>query len=183
MSNNPSLTFSRIEIIFQKFFLFFQDKSQRINRGDIALIVYDFDGVMTDNRALQLQDGTEAVFVNRGDGYGVSQIKKMGIKQLILSTETNTVVAARGKKLNIEVIQGSSDKKTALTAYCGELNIDLANVLYVGNDLNDLQVMQVVGFPVAPLDAHPLIIKIAKHVTMAKGGCGVIKELSENVII
>ena len=56
-------------------------------------------------------------------------------------------------------------------------------MLYLGNDLNDLEVMRVVGFPVAPADAHPAVVALAKHVTRAKGGEGVIKELSEYVSI
>ncbi|MBF0444315.1 MAG: HAD hydrolase family protein [Magnetococcales bacterium] len=183
MSNYLQQIFNHCQQYFHKhFFAFSPDKSQQIKGENIALLVYDFDGVMTDNRALQFEDGTEAVFVSRADGYGVSQLKKRGFKQLILSTETNLVVSARGKKLNIEVIQGSSDKKAALTAYCAGLNIDLSDVLYIGNDLNDFEVMQVVGFPVAPADAHPAIIKIAKHVTKVKGGDGVVKELWESVV-
>ena len=151
------------------------------SKGTIKLMVYDFDGVMTDNRALQLQNGTEAVWVNRADGWGVDQFRKMNIRQLIISTETNAVVAARAKKLKIEVIHGSGDKKADLLEYCKKMQIELSDVLYVGNDVNDLEAMRMVGFPIAPADAHPSIIAIAKHITHAKGGEGVIKELSEYV--
>lgn len=143
------------------------------------LLVYDFDGVMTDNRALVFEDGTEAVFVNRADGWGVGELRKAGFTQIILSTETNIVVLARGKKLQIEVLQGSKDKAQDLSDYCQRKGIELSKVLYVGNDLNDLVAMRLVGFPVAPADAHPAIIMIAKLVTKARGGEGVIKELSE----
>ncbi|MDD5558617.1 HAD hydrolase family protein [Candidatus Methylomirabilis sp.] len=156
-------------------------KVKPLKKGAIKLMVYDFDGVMTDNRVLQLQDGTEAVWVSRADGWGIDQIRKMGIPQLILSTERNPVVAARAKKLNIEVIHGSGDKKADLLGYCSRMQIDLRSVLYVGNDVNDLEAMRVIGFPVAPADAHPSIIAIAKYVTRVKGGEGVIKELSEYV--
>ena len=158
-----------------------QAKERPFSRETIKLMVYDFDGVMTDNRILQLQDGTEAVWVSRADGWGIDQIRKTGIQQLILSTEKNPVVAARARKLNIDVIHGSADKKGDLVAYCAKTQISLSATLYVGNDVNDLEVMQVVGFPVAPADAHPSIISIAKHVTQAKGGEGVIRELSEYV--
>lgn len=143
------------------------------------LLVYDFDGVMTDNRVLIFQDGTEAVITNRADGWGVAQLRKAGFRQIIVSTETNPVVSARAKKLQIEVVQGSSDKARDLVDYCQSNGIDLTKVLYVGNDLNDLDAMRLVGFPVAPADAHPEILKIAKHITQARGGEGVIKELSE----
>lgn len=143
------------------------------------LLVYDFDGVMTDNRALLLQDGTEAVFVNRADGWGVGQLAKAGFRQVILSTETNSVVSARARKLQIEVLQGSDDKARDLSAYCRINGIELEKVLYVGNDVNDVAAMRLVGLAVAPADAHSEVLKIAKHVTRARGGEGVIKELSE----
>ena len=145
----------------------------------IDLIVYDFDGVMTDNRVLVLQDGTEAVFVNRSDGWGIGQLRKAGLRQIILSTETNPVVSARAKKLQIEVLQGRDDKERDLSNYCQSQGIDLAKVLFVGNDVNDLDAMRLVGYPVAPADAHPHVLAIAKYVTQARGGEGVIKELSE----
>ena len=148
----------------------------------IKLIVYDFDGVMTDNRVLLFQDGKEAVFVNRADGWGVAQLRKAGFRQIILSTESNQVVSERAKKLQIKVHQGSSDKAKDLIAFCRTNGINLANVLYVGNDINDLEAMLLVGFPVAPADAHSDIIKIAKLITRARGGEGVIKELSEWLI-
>ena len=150
----------------------------RFDYRDIDLIVYDFDGVMTDNRVIVFQDGTEAVIVNRADGLGVDRFRSLGIPQLILSTETNPVVKARATKLDLEVIASCKDKKTALENYCAQKGYDLTRVIYIGNDLNDLQVMKIVGFPIAPSDAHPEIKKIAKLTTEAKGGDGVVKELS-----
>ena len=153
------------------------------NYRDIDLIVYDFDGVMTDNRVIVFQDGTEAVVVNRADGLGVDRFRELGIPQLILSTETNPVVKARAAKLRIELIASCKDKKLALKNYCAQNGYDLNKVMYIGNDLNDLEVMRIVGFPIAPADAHPKIKKIAKLVTEAKGGEGVVKELSDYLII
>jgi len=145
----------------------------------VDLIVYDFDGVMTDNRVLTFQDGTEAIFVNRADGWGIAQLRKAGFRQIILSTETNTVVSARARKLQIEVLQGRENKEKDISEYCNSQGIDLSRVLYVGNDVNDLDAMRLVGYPVAPADAHPKVLAIAKHVTQAKGGEGVIREISE----
>ena len=86
----------------------------------IKLLVYDFDGVMTDNRVLVDQHGVESVMVSRGDGYGISRIKELGIKQVIISTETNEVVKRRAEKLKIDVIHGVEDKKTILRKFCEE---------------------------------------------------------------
>ena len=110
------------EFYFRKHLLpYWIAKEMPPGKEAIKLMVYDFDGVMTDNRALQFQDGTEAVWVSRADGWGIDQIRKMNIPQLIISTETNTVVVARAKKLKIEVIHGSCDKKVDLLEYCKKM--------------------------------------------------------------
>ncbi len=152
-------------------------KQSRIDIKDIQLIVYDFDGVFTDNKVLVFEDGKEAVFCNRADGLAIKKIKELGLPQIILSTEENQVVKARAKKLNIEVAYGITDKKTALIEYCKKKSYDLEKVLYIGNDLNDLEAMKLVGYPIAPTDAVKEIKKIAKIITKARGGKGVIREL------
>ena len=149
---------------------------------NIDLIVYDFDGVMTNNRAIVMQDGTEAVIVNRADGLSVDYIRKKNIPQMILSTESNPVVKARAKKLKIDVVQNCGDKREALRKVCEEKGYDLSKVVFVGNDLNDLEAMKIVGYPVAPADAHPFVLEIATLVTKAKGGEGVVRELADKIL-
>lgn len=155
------------------------DSKRLLRAKDIDLIVYDFDGVMTDSRVIVFQDGTEAVIVNRADGLGVEHFRTLGIPQLILSTETNPIVIARAAKLGLEVIAACKDKKIALKKHCEQKGYDLNKTMYVGNDVNDLEVMQIVGFPVAPVDAHPKIKAVAQLITNAKGGEGVVRELSD----
>jgi len=150
-----------------------------ISQGDISLIVYDFDGVMTDNRVIVDQNGIESVRVTRADGLGARMIMKLNITQIILSTETNPVVDARAKKLSIDAITGVDNKAEKLMEYCAERKIPLENVMYVGNDLNDLDVMRISGYAISPSDAHPKIKKIAHFVTRARGGEGVVKEIAE----
>lgn len=168
--------------------IFFITKNIRCNLmlsenmvSKIKLIVYDFDGVMTDNRVMVFQDGTEAVFCNRSDGLGVNNIRRMGIYQLILSTEKNKVVKVRADKLKIECIQGCDDKKHKLVEFCKDNQYAFEEVLYIGNDVNDLEVMKIVGVPVAPRDSHAVILEIARFVTKSKGGEGVVQELSEYI--
>jgi len=155
---------------------------QSISASSIDLIAYDFDGVMTDNRAVVLQDGTEGVVVNRADGLGVSRLRELGIPQLIITTEANPVVKARAAKLQIEVIAACKDKKIALKSYCEQKGYDLKRVIYIGNDLNDLELMKAVGFPVAPADAHPEVKAVARLLTLAKGGEGIIRELADLIL-
>lgn len=151
----------------------------RIAKEGLDLIVYDFDGVMTDNRVYVLQDGGEAVVCNRGDGLAVDMIRSAGIPQLILSTETNTVVRTRAEKLKLGVIHACADKAQALTEYCLQHGYDLARVLYIGNDLNDIGAMRLTGYPVSPADGHPAVRAVARRVTSAAGGEGVIRELAD----
>ena len=146
-----------------------------------ALVVYDFDGVMTDNRVIVREDGVESVYCNRADGLGINIIKKLNISQLLLSTENNPVVSARAKKMGIPVIQGAEDKRQLLLDYCQENVINPEEVFYVGNDVNDLEAMSVCGFKICPSDSHPDILQLADMVTHAEGGHGVIRELSEIV--
>jgi YrbI family 3-deoxy-D-manno-octulosonate 8-phosphate phosphatase len=155
------------------------DRIQKITfrKYFLSLFLYDFDGVMTDNKVTVDEDGRESVVCNRSDGLAVSIIKQWGIPQAIISTETNKVVLARALKLGIPCIHGISDKKTAVLNYCDELNISLQETLYIGNDLNDLDVMLTVGYPVCPGDAYKEIKKIAKLILPVKGGRGVIREL------
>ena len=151
----------------------------KLKLEDIDLIVYDFDGVMTDNRVIIFQDGTEGVTVNRADGLGVAIIKEKGIPQLILSTDSNPLVQARAAKLGLPVIHNTPDKRDSLEAYCRVHTVDPSRVVYVGNDLNDKEVMEFAGIPIAPADAHPEILSIARIVLRAIGGGGVVRELAD----
>ena len=143
----------------------------------IELIVYDFDGVMTDNRVYVDQNGNEMVQVNRADGLGISEIKKIGIQQIIISTEQNPVVSARAHKLGIPCLQGIDNKKEALKNYCKKISIDLKNVVFVGNDINDIEAMKTVGFIFCPVDAHEKVRLISNNILKTKGGNGIIREL------
>ena len=143
------------------------------------LLVFDFDGVMTDDKVLVCQDGTESVVCSRSDGLGLEMARKSGLKLLILSKEVNPVVTARGRKLKIEVIQGIDDKPTALRNYCEKNGINLKKVMYVGNDLNDLAVMKIVGTAIAPKNSHPKVLKTASIILGKNGGDGAVRELIE----
>ena len=145
--------------------------------NNIDLIVYDFDGVMTDNKVYVDQKGNETVQVNRADGLGISEIKKLGKEQIIISTETNPVVMKRAEKLGISCMQGIENKKAALIDYCENNNFELLNVAYVGNDINDKEVMEIAGTTYCPLDAHESIQNISDNILKTKGGDGVIREL------
>ena len=132
---------------------------------------------MTDNKVYIDQNGNEMVQVNRADGLGVAEIKKMDIEQIIISTEKNPVVSSRANKLDIPCLQGVANKKYALTDYCQKNDIQILQVAYVGNDINDKDAMVIAGFSFCPADAHETIKEISNHVLKRNGGDGVIREI------
>lgn len=145
----------------------------------IGLLVFDFDGVLTDNRVYVFQDGREAVACNRGDGMGLAMLRERGVPMAVLSTEVNPVVDARCRKLKLECQHGLGDKRSALVALAREKNVDLRNVVYVGNDVNDLGCMEVAGFAVVVADAHPSAREKADFVLSHPGGAGAVRELCD----
>ena len=119
--------------------------------------------------------------VNRADGLAVSEIKKLGIRQIIISTEKNFVVSARAKKLKIECFQNISNKENTLIELCQNSGISLKNVLFIGNDINDKTAMERVGIRMCPSDAHEQIKVISDFVFKKRGGYGVIRELLDHL--
>lgn len=150
--------------------------------ADLGLVVFDFDGVMTDNRVLVMQDGTEGVLCNRSDGLGLGMLKEARVPVLVLSKEKNPVVAARCRKLGLECIQGIDDKLAILRELLGARGISAARTAYVGNDLNDLACMGHVGLPIAVGDAYPEVLDAACYVTRAPGGHGAVREVCDLIL-
>ena len=150
--------------------------------GAVRLLVLDFDGVMTDNRVLVHEDGTESVWCHRGDGWGIARLREAGCPVLVLSTETNGVVGARCRKLGVECVQGQADKGAALTALLAERRIAPEAVAYVGNDVNDLECLRLVGVPIVVADATPAARAEARLVTAAAGGYGAVREVADWIL-
>lgn len=148
-----------------------------------AILVLDFDGVVTDDRVYVLQDGTEAVACTRGDGLGVTLLRRAGFPVLILSSEENPVVGARARKLKVEFVQGARDKRAELERLFRERGIDPANAVYVGNDVNDVGCLELCGCGLAVADAHPAAKKAALGVLSHAGGRGAVREAAELVLV
>ncbi|WP_459799533.1 N-acetylneuraminate synthase family protein [Herbidospora sp. RD11066] len=149
---------------------------------DVDAVVTDFDGVHTDDRAFVDSEGREMVAVSRADGMGVSLLLRAGIKVLVLSTEQNPVVAARARKLGVPVLQGLSAKSNALADWLAIEGLDPERVAYVGNDVNDLGCMALVGWPVAVPGSNPQVLKAARVVLTQSGGDGAVRELADRVL-
>src|SRR5699024_6342155 len=129
------------------------------------------------------QDGTEQVRVHRGDGMGVARLRRAGVPMLILSTETNRVVAERAAKLRVEVRHGVEDKAAALHEWMSGHGLDPDRVAFVGNDVNDLPAMAQVGWPIAVADARAEVLAAARVTLTARGGHGAVREVCERVLL
>jgi YrbI family 3-deoxy-D-manno-octulosonate 8-phosphate phosphatase len=148
----------------------------------VDLLVLDFDGVLTDDRVWVDQDGHEMVAAYRRDGLGIAALHKAGIPMVVLSTESNPVVAARCRKLNLESIQGLADKSQALQRLIQDRHVDPTHVIYLGNDVNDLPCFPLVGCALAVADAHPEVLSKADIVLTRLGGDGAVRELCDRII-
>ena len=148
----------------------------------IDLVVFDFDGVFTDNRVLVSSDGRELVICDRGDGHGISRLRQLGIPLIVVSTETNPVVATRCQKLELECLQGVDDKLGALRRLVHDRGAALSNTIYVGNDVNDLSCLKAVGCAVVPDDAHTDVRSHAHVVLRSSGGRGAVRELCDAIL-
>jgi len=149
----------------------------------ISLLIMDFDGVLTDDRVWVGQDGSEMVASSRADGLGLERLRKLtNIRAMVLSKETNRVVTARCKKLDLPVIQSVQDKPETLELLLKERRIKKDEVIYIGNDLNDLDCFSLVGFAAAPFSAQPEVRHHADLVLKNSGGLGAIRELCELLI-
>jgi len=147
----------------------------------IDLVICDFDGVITDNRVWVDQDGRESVAAYRSDSIRIRELRERGIEVLILSSEPNRVVEARAKKMGVEAIHGIGiqEKGRVMREVLAQKNIQAENVIFVGNDLNDLPCFEVAGWSVAVADAYPEVIRAADLVLSKAGGHGALRELCD----
>ncbi|MEP6893625.1 MAG: 3-deoxy-D-manno-octulosonate 8-phosphate phosphatase [Gaiellaceae bacterium] len=149
--------------------------------ADVRLVVFDFDGVFTDNRVWTSETGAESVACSRSDGLGLRRLDEIGVAYAVVSTETNPVVGVRAAKLGIDCVQGVEDKLAVVRAEAAVLGVSLEAVAYVGNDVNDAECLGAVGLPVVPADAWPEVVPLARIVLSRPGGHGCVRELCDAI--
>lgn len=145
----------------------------------IDAVVFDFDGVFTDNRVSIDQQGSESATASRLDGMGIGLLKKTGLPLLVISKEPVPIVVHRCAKLGLECLHGIDDKLPLLREWLNERNIELSYTVYMGNDVNDLECLQAVGCGVVPLDAHPDVLQAANLLLDYPGGQGAVRQLCD----
>ena len=153
-----------------------------LSTKDFDLLVFDFDGVLTDNTVFTDDIGHEFVRCSRSDGLAFDALRAVKIKSLIISSEKSSVVAARAKKLKVPVFYGVENKLEELSKYCMMHGVELKRTVFVGNDLNDFHVMRACGACICPSDAHPHVRDISTCVTASIGGAGVVREIVETIL-
>ena len=159
-------------------------KARRSMPKKIDLIICDFDGVLTDNRVWTDQDGKESIAAWRSDSLRIGELRAQGVEVMIISSEPNTVVATRAKKMGVEAIHGVGlqEKGRVMREVLEQKKVPAENVIYIGNDLNDLPCFEVAGWSVAVADAYPEVIRAADHVLTKIGGHGALRELCDLIL-
>lgn len=147
------------------------------------MVVFDFDGVFTNNKVIVSDEGKESVICDRSDGLGLKMLREKGVLLFILSTEKNLVVMHRAKKLGIDCIHGCENKLMELRKIAKTKKILFKEIAFVGNDINDLECLKNVGLPIVVADAYREVKDIAKIILKKKGGDGAVREACEYILI
>ena len=149
----------------------------------IKAIFFDCDGVLTDGGMYYSETGDELKKFNTRDGMAVELLKKKGIITAIITGENVELVKKRGQKIKVnEIVVGSQNKINDVLEICNKYNIDLSEVAYIGDDLNDLEVIKSVGLSFAVQDAIGIVKENADFVLKAKGGEGALREVADMLL-
>lgn len=149
---------------------------------EIKMLLTDCDGCLTDGGMYYSEHGDELKKFNTRDGMGFKLLREKGIITGIITSEDVDLNRRRAEKMQLDIFEaGCIDKVTTVKRICEEKGISVKNVVYIGDDINDLEVIRMVGYGCAPANAMPLVKEAAKYITAARGGEGVIREVVETL--
>ena len=149
----------------------------------IKLLITDVDGVLTDGGMFYSEEGEEMKKFNARDGMGIEILVKNGIVPVILTKENSDIVIKRAEKLKIkEVYIGVADKLEKAGELIKKYNFSFDEVVYIGDDINDIPLLKKVGFSCCPFDAVEEVKKVVNHVCKAKSGEGVVREVIDIIV-
>jgi 3-deoxy-D-manno-octulosonate 8-phosphate phosphatase (KDO 8-P phosphatase) len=152
----------------------------KVKADKIKLFVLDVDGVLTDAGMYYDNYENELKKFNTRDSVGLNLLRMAGIQIAIITQEKTDIVTRRAEKLRIRyLLQGVNNKQEALQGLLEKLNINFDETAYIGDDLNDIPVLQKVGLALAVADAAPQVKKLADWVSSHKGGEGAVREAAE----
>lgn len=152
---------------------------QQLRSNSLKWFILDVDGVLTDGGIYISSRGIESKRFNVKDGYAIKQLLQMNFHVAFLSNaHSGKIVSYRAKMLGVSLYYvGEKPKSEVLTEWIQKFSIDPQSVIYVGDDLNDLELMKKVAFSVCPADAHPMVQQQADLVLFSRGGEGCVAEL------
>ncbi len=149
----------------------------------IKLLVMDVDGTLTDGKVYYSKNGEELKAFSIIDGMGIEIFHNLGYRTAILTSETSQIVTARSMKLKIDnVILGSKDKKKDLENLAKELELDLSEIAYIGDDINDVPAMKIVGFSACPANSLKYVKNFVDYICENSGGNGAVREVIELIL-
>ena len=149
---------------------------------EIKMFLTDCDGCLTDGGMYYSEKGDELKKFNTRDGMGFALLRQKGVITGIVTSESVDLNRRRAEKLKLDILEaGCKDKLNAIKRICDERRISLENVCYIGDDINDLEVIKAVGYGCCPSDAMPEVKRVANYVSTAKGGEGVIREVVKKI--
>ena len=155
-------------------------KFEDLDLKRIKALVFDFDGVFTDNRVIVDENGKESVMCSRSDGIGLAKVKSLGYKILILSTEKSGC-CKESRKTECRMHPWLENKLIDLLKYCAANNLDLDQILFVGNDINDIEVMSKVHIAISVNDGYAEVKDVSNYVLETNGGYGAVRELCDRI--
>ena len=159
------------------------DKSYKEHLANITTFIFDVDGVLTDGTITVTTDGELLRNMNIKDGFALKTAIDAGFNVCVISGGSNEGVRIRLAALGIKAIYlGVHDKIEQLNAYMNRHNILTTQVLYMGDDIPDYPVMELVGLPCCPPDAVPAIKSLSKYVSHKSGGKGAVRDVIEQVL-
>ena len=158
------------------------DALTRIATG-LELLLLDVDGVLTDGGIILYGDEGEAKRFNAQDGMGINLARSEGIKVGIITSRTSTVVSRRAQELDIdELLQGVQCKSQALYTLLSKYDITADKVAYVGDDIQDLPILRIVGLPLSVANAVPSVKESSMFVSRKEGGYGAVREIIDWIL-
>ena len=147
------------------------------------LVITDIDGVWTDGGMYYTAEGDVMKRFSVKDGWGVIFLRELNIPVAIMTGENTRIVQKRAEKLKIQYcFLGVKDKVAQAEALCRELGITLADVAFIGDDLNDLPLLRRVGFSASPSNTPDYVKRHVQYVTSAHGGYGAFREFVEKLL-
>ncbi len=159
-------------------------KPTKARFNKLKLIIFDFDGVFTDNFIYIADDNSELKKFFVPDGVGIWLLHQAELDVAIVTGNNTKTTAARAKRLQIKhVYQNIRDKTEVYEELKHKFGLTDAECLYMGDDLTDLRCMKRAGISVATADAHPEIKKVAHWITKHRGGHGAIREVAEAILV